>query len=105
MGLASQMRGDLTNARQFFFLNLIFPFVPLGSRPESPASRSRPASASPTPGSRPEGADSPVRKPPTFKTAAAAVRTSGALQQGRKSPAQRGNLGSTGYVKLSQADV
>lgn len=70
--------------------------VPIGSRPESPASRSRPASASPTPGSRPEGADSPVRKPPTFKTAAAAVRTSGALQRGRKSPAQRGNLGSTG---------
>ncbi|XP_066024829.1 cilium assembly protein DZIP1 isoform X2 [Pocillopora verrucosa] len=35
-------------------------------------------------------------KPPTFKSTATAVRTSTSLQQGRKSPASRGTLVSTG---------
>lgn len=63
-----------------------------GSRPTSAISSSRPAGASSPAGSR---RGSPVSKPPTLKTAATAVRTSAALQQGRRSPAVRGNLGST----------
>ena len=68
-------------------------------------SGSRPTSASSPAGSRPAGAASPVNKPPTFKTAATAVRTSGVLQQGRKSPALRRTLGSTGYVLIVESGV
>ncbi|XP_015780696.1 PREDICTED: uncharacterized protein LOC107358613 [Acropora digitifera] len=70
--------------------------APASARPSSAGSKSRPGSASPTPDSRPTGSTSPERRPPSFHTAATAVRTSGALQQSRKSPVQRGNLGSTG---------
>ncbi|KAK2557589.1 Cilium assembly protein DZIP1L [Acropora cervicornis] len=66
------------------------------ARPPSAGSKSRPGSGSPTPGSRPAGSTSPERRPPSFHATAAAVRTSSALQQSRKSPVQRGNLGSTG---------
>ncbi|XP_078380805.1 uncharacterized protein LOC144663667 isoform X2 [Oculina patagonica] len=52
---------------------------------------SSPVPAGPRPGTR-----SPASKPPTFKSTATAVRTSAALQPGRKSPAPRGTLGSTG---------
>ncbi|XP_022788592.1 bridging integrator 2-like [Stylophora pistillata] len=53
---------------------------PISSVPTGPRSDSR----------------SPTGKPPTFKSTATAVRTSASLQQGRKSPASRGTLGSTG---------
>lgn len=53
---------------------------PISSVPAGPRSDSR----------------SPTGKPPTFKSTATSVRTSASLQQGRKSPASRGTLGSTG---------
>lgn len=61
----------------FFYQNtrIYFSLVPAGPRP---------------------GTRSPASKPPTFKSTATAVRTSASLQPGRKSPAPRGTLGSTG---------
>ncbi|XP_067042610.1 uncharacterized protein [Acropora muricata] len=70
--------------------------APASTRPPSAGSKSRPGSSSPTPGSLPAGSASPERRPPSFHATAAAVRTTSALQQSRKSPVQRGNLGSTG---------
>ena len=69
--------------------------MPISSVPAG----SRPASASSPTSSHPAGASSPASKPPNFKTTATAVRTSATLQQGRKSPAPRGTLGSTKYVR------
>ncbi|KAM7428249.1 Zinc finger protein dzip1 [Porites harrisoni] len=63
----------------------------------SAPTKTGPVSAStPAASSRTIGTSSPSNKRPTFKTTATAVRTSASLQQGRKSPALRGTLGSTG---------
>ena len=72
---------------------IIKQFAAFSSAPTKtgPVSASTPAASS-----RTIGASSPSNKRPTFKTTATAVRTSASLQQGRKSPALRGTLGSTG---------
>ena len=92
----------LTGNHQFLFVYLSACLLaPASTRPPSAGSKSRPGSSSPTPGSRPAGSTSPERRPPSFHATAAAVHTTSALQQSRKSPVQRGNLGSTGYVEIS----
>ena len=85
---------------QWFGTNIIKQFAAFSSA----ATKTGPVSAStPAASSRTIGASSPSNKRPTFKTTGTAVRTSASLQQGRKSPALRGTLGSTGYVLFAHS--